>query len=147
MKTYLLSAAGVIFLSVIVSLLMPEGKLNKSVTFAMRIICILVLIQPLTALVKRGDSANDAAVESMVDYEYVCTVYQNHQSVQLENLLKTEFGIDTDCTVFVEYADGEFSVVGAEIRLDRNNAKLIDKIYAYLDGLGYINITVYAEST
>ena len=33
MKIYLLSAAGVIFLSVIVSLLIPEGKLNKTITF------------------------------------------------------------------------------------------------------------------
>ena len=50
MKGYLLTAAGVIFLSVMVSLLMPEGKLNKSITFVMRLICILVLIQPLTGI-------------------------------------------------------------------------------------------------
>ena len=44
MKTYLLTAAGVIFLSVIISLVIPEGKLNKSIVFVMRMACILVLI-------------------------------------------------------------------------------------------------------
>ena len=57
MKVYLLTAAGVIFLSVVVSLLIPEGKLHKSVTFVMRLICIVVLIQPVTGIFKIGDSA------------------------------------------------------------------------------------------
>ncbi len=52
MKTYLLTAAGVIFLSVIVSLLIPEGKLNKSIVFVMRLACIFVLIQPITGIFK-----------------------------------------------------------------------------------------------
>lgn len=68
MKTYLLGAAAAIFLSVIVSLLVPEGKLNKSITFIMRLICILVLIQPLTGIFKIGSSDNS---ESKVDYTYI----------------------------------------------------------------------------
>ena len=36
MKIYLLTAAGVIFLSIIVSLVIPEGKLNKTIVFVMR---------------------------------------------------------------------------------------------------------------
>ena len=48
MKAYLLSAAAVIFLSVIVSLIIPEGKLNKKKVFVMRMVCIFVLISPNT---------------------------------------------------------------------------------------------------
>ena len=48
MKGYLLTAAGVIFLSVIVSLIIPDGKLNKTIVFVMRMACILVLLQPIT---------------------------------------------------------------------------------------------------
>ena len=59
MKAYLLSAVGVIFLSVVISLLVPEGKLKKSVTFIMRLICILVLIQPVTGIFKLPDVSQD----------------------------------------------------------------------------------------
>ena len=35
MKEYLLTAVGVIFLSVIVSLIVPDGKINKTIVFIM----------------------------------------------------------------------------------------------------------------
>ena len=59
MKTYLLTAAGVIFLSVIISLVIPEGKLNKSIVFVMRMACILVLIQPITGIFKISSASVD----------------------------------------------------------------------------------------
>ena len=69
MKAYLLAATGVIFLSVVVSLLIPEGKLHKSVTFVMRIICLLVLIQPITGIFKIKDV--ETSEKDFFDYEYV----------------------------------------------------------------------------
>lgn len=143
MKVYLLSAAGVIFLSVIVSLLVPEGKLHKSVTFVMRLICILVLIQPVTGIFKIG---GDAPAGSFYDYEYICNIYSDNQSTELEKLLVKEFGADTDCTVSVEHQDGQFKVTGVSVEVNGGNNKIIEEIYAYLDGLKYINITVYAKS-
>ena len=142
MKTYLLSAAGVIFLSVIISLLIPEGKLNKTVTFIMRLICIAVLIQPITSIFKISDGQS-AAINT--DYAYVAAVYSEHQSGQLENLIFTKFDTESDCSVKVEYTDGEFKVTETCVKLE--NEKLIEEIYAYLQGLGYINISVYAKST
>ena len=65
MKTYLLTAAGVIFLSVIVSLVIPEGKLNKSIVFVMRMACILVLIQPISGVFKLKSYPLD---EPLFDY-------------------------------------------------------------------------------
>ena len=88
MKTYLLSAAAAIFLSVIISLLVPEGKLNKTITFIMRLVCILVLIQPITGLFKLSQQW---PTDSTVDYVFVESVYSDHQSAQLEKLIKTEF--------------------------------------------------------
>ena len=52
MKIYLISAAAVIFLSVLVSLIIPEGKLNKTIVFILRMVCIFVLIQPITGIFK-----------------------------------------------------------------------------------------------
>ncbi len=145
MKVYLLSAAGVIFLSVIVSLLIPEGKLHKSVTFVMRLICIFVLIQPITGLFNIKESG--ALTDDYFDYQYVSGVYSDHQSGQLEILLNKEFETETECEVKVDYVEGEFKVTEVRVGLKENNQKLIERIYAYLDGLGYINITVYAKSS
>ena len=145
MKIYLLSAAGVIFLSVIVSLLVPEGKLNKTITFIMRLICIMVMIQPLTAIVG-GNGASGGNVNS-ADYVYVCEIYSEHQSGELEKLLLEKLGAKTKCSVDVGYEDGEFKVTGVTVLTEENNLKLIESIYEYLGQLHYINITVYAEST
>ncbi len=144
MKTYLLSAAAAIFLSVIISLLVPEGKLNKTITFIMRLVCILVLIQPITGLFKLSPQG---PFESTVDYVFVESVYSDHQSAQLEKLIKTEFETECECTVKVEYADGEFKAKEAAVKIKENNSELIKAIYEYLQELNYINITVYAEST
>ena len=146
MKVYLLTAAGVIFLSVIVSLLIPEGKLHKSVIFVMRLICIFVLIQPITGLFNIKETSSELP-DDFFDYEYVCGVYSDHQSEQLEILLQKEFEVDTDCAIKVEYVEGEFKPTEVGVELNQNNSKLIEEIYAYLDGLGYINITVYAKSS
>lgn len=145
MQTYLLSAAGVIFLSVIVSLLIPEGKLNKTITFVMRLICILVLIQPITGFF--DISSDGQATENIFDYEYICKEYSRHQSTQLELLIAKEFEVECECTVEVEYSDGNFEAKSVEVELEEKDGKLVDLIYEYLREQGYINITVYAKST
>ena len=145
MKSYLLAAVGVIFISVIVSLLVPEGKLHKSITFVMRLICILVLIQPVTQIFDIGKSDDVPAMS--FDYEYVSGVYSDHQSEQLTELLKKEKGVEAECRVDVTYENGEFKVVSVEIAVEKNNEKLFEEIYSYLGELGYINITVYAKSS
>ncbi len=144
MKAYLLTAAGVIFLSVIVSLLIPEGKLHKTVTFVMRLVCLLVLIQPVTGIFKIGDTETTS---KYFDYEFVEDVYTDHQSRELEKLLQKEFGQKTECIVDVEYEDGQFKVEKVQVALEKDGAKFINQIYAYLEKLNYINITVYAKSS
>lgn len=144
MKTYLLSAAGVVFLSVVVSLIVPDGKMHKMVIFAMRLICIFVLISPLVSLFK-GEVA-DTGAGSDIDYTFVEQIYSEHQSEQLEKLLLKELSAETDCFVKVAYDGEDFKVNSVEVAL-KENFELSDKIYEYLQGLGYINITVYAKGT
>ena len=144
MKTFLISATGVIFLSVIISLLIPEGKLNKTIIFIMRLICIMVMIQPLTGIF--GVSGSEGEV-NRVDYTYVCEIYSGHQSGELEKLLFENFDTKAKCSVEVIYKDGEFKVNGVTVIIEENNLQLIKDIYEYLGQLQYINISVYAEST
>ena len=143
MKTYLLSAAGVIFLSVIVSLIIPEGKLNKTITFVMRMACIIVLIQPITGIFKIDDAVVN---EPLFDYEYISGIYTENQSEQLEKLLSEKFNEECDCLVEVKYEEGNFKVTNVTVEILDEEEKIIDDIYAYLKELGYINITVYAKS-
>lgn len=144
MKTYLLSAAGVIFLSVIVSLLLPEGKLHKTVNFVMRLICIFVLVRPVTGIFKIPSAQTET---SFTDYDYVCEQYSEHQSLQLCGLLKEKFSLNAECIVEVGYEDGRFAVDKVEVALLKEDENNIEEIRSYLQELGYINISVYAKST
>lgn len=144
MKTYLICAASVIFLSVIVTILIPEGKLHKTITFVMRLICIFILIQPLTGIfdIFATNSETDLA-----DYDYVAKIYSDHQSEQLEKLLAEEFGGNYQCFVEVNYIDEDFKVSSITVETDKNSADNLEQIYEYLEEKGYINITVYATGT
>ena len=144
MKTYLLTAAAVIFLSVIVSLIIPQGKLNKTIVFVMRMACILVLIQPITGIFKINTSSKG---EVLYDTEYVATVYSKNQSENLEKLLYEQYAEDCECQVNVVYLEGNFKVESVNVQTSSENNQLIANIYEYLDKLGYINITVYAKSS
>ncbi len=141
MKIYLLSATAVIFLSVIVSLVIPEGKLNKTIVFVMRMVCIVVLIQPVTGIFKIDSSTSDAP---MYDYVYICKVYSDNQSEQLEKVLLEKFEVNSNCFVNVEYENREFKVTAVSVEISQQNEELISNIYEYLDELKYINVTVKA---
>jgi hypothetical protein len=141
MKTYLISAAGVIFFSIVVSLLIPDGKLNKTITFVLRLACILVLIQPVTTLFNVNESEN----AGIVDYDFVCTVYSEELSKNLNNTVLEKFNVECESIVAVSY-ENEFNVESVSLSVNDTDEKLIDEIVEYLKGLGYINITVYAKS-
>ncbi len=143
MQTYLLSAAGVIFLTVIVSLLVPEGKLNKTITFVMRLVCIFVLVQPVTKLF--GFDYGGGA-QATFDYEYICGQYSRGQSEQLSALIEKKFSVKAKAEVDVTYSENGFEVGEARVELPQECFDLIDEISAYLKELGYINISVYAKS-
>ena len=143
MKIYLISATAVIFLSVIVSLVIPEGKLNKTIVFIMRMMCILVLIQPITGIFKIKSSP---ANSNFYDYEYICKVYSDNQSEQLEKLLAEKFSVESECFVDIIYKDSQFIVDGVSVAINNKNEQLISDIYEYLEELKYINISVYAKS-
>ena len=144
MKTYLISATAVIFLSVMVSLIIPEGKLNKTIVFVMRMACIFVLIQPITGIFKIKNTG--VSNSSLYDYEYICKVYSDNQSEQLEKLIYEKFAVESTCTIKIVYDDGEFRADGVDIEINSENYEIIDDIYEYLEELKYINISVYANS-
>lgn len=139
---YLYVALCVVFLSVVVGLLVPEGKLKKMVNLVLRLVCICVLINPVVNLF--GLEATDISGEP--NYEYVCEVYSKSQGKELKKIIEAEFGEECQCTVSVEYADEKLIESGVTIVGDFSDFKTVEKIVEYLKGLGYIDITVNGEA-
>ena len=138
MKIYLLTAVGVIFLTVIVSFVAPDGKLKKSVNFVLRLISIAVLIQPITTIFKFQPQASIPDY----DYAYVCQVYSQNQSNLVAQKVKEKLGVDCVFFVDIEYDGEKIEEKGIIVSVDTKNRDRIGEIQAYLKELGYINITV-----
>lgn len=138
MTTYLLTAAGVIFLTVIVGFIIPDGKLNKSVNFILRLVCIGVLLQPVTGIFNFSPETDTR----LADYEYICAIYSQTQSEQLEKEIKENLGIDCCCNVSIVFEDGVISENGVSVFVEDCDDKKVDLIWEYLKSAGYINISV-----
>ena len=143
MTSYLLTAAGVIFLSLIVGFIIPEGKLNKSINFVLRLICIGVLLQPVTGIF----DFSTAQSSQLADYDYICSVYSKTQSEQLSKDIKENLGIQCDCTVSVIFEDGEIKENGVSIFVEECDEEKVNLIWEYLKSAGYINITVHEKGS
>lgn len=138
MKAYLLTAVGVIFLTVIISFIVPEGKLKKSVNFVLRLVSIGMLISPVTKLFNFTPS--DGSLN--YDYEYVAAVYAQNQSKLLTQKVTEELGYDCVCSVEIEYDGHKICENGVIVYGNFKNVQTVEQITEYLEGLGYINITV-----
>ncbi len=135
---YLMTAIGVIFLSVMVSFIIPEGKLNKSVNFVLRIVCIGALVTPIVKLFFFDNNENYAGI----DYDYVCEVYSQTQSTCLAKKISEDLGVDCSCVVDIVYEEGKIKENGVLVSGNFDESVTNEIIAEYLRGLGYINITV-----
>ena len=143
MTAYIATAAGAVFLTVIAGMLMPEGKLGKTINFVLRIVCIAILISPVFKIFELDlESGGGGAV----DYEYVCEVLSHSQSRALENLIEENMGVDCRCLVEVVYEDGAITQTSVTVCTDNVEKEVNDGIVSYLRELGYININVHEKT-
>ncbi len=138
MKAYLLTAVGVIFLTVIISFIVPEGKLKKSVNFVLRLVSIGMLINPVTKIFNFSTTSSSTTY----DYDYVCEVYSQNQSRLLTQKVNDELGYDCVCRVEISYDGTKISENGVTVSGNFENVQTVEQITEYLEGLGYIHITV-----
>lgn len=142
MSAYILTAAGAVFLTAAAGMILPDGKLNKSVNFVLRLVCIGILVSPLAGIFNfDAESGADADV----DYDYIVSVFSQSQSEELEKLVKDELGIECGCEVVIIYEDGTFKQTDVNICTDNVEYEEISALREYLKELGYININVYEE--
>ncbi|MCD8372286.1 MAG: hypothetical protein LUD27_03185 [Clostridia bacterium] len=142
MTAYLVTACGAVFLSVVVSFIIPQGRLGKTITATLRLVCIAILISPLVDVF----DFSSEAYEDFVDYEYICSVYSKTQSDAMQQVLYEQFAVQSECSVTIIYSDDAFCVEKVEVCLLNANEEIADKIYEYLQADGYINITVYEQT-
>lgn len=144
MTAYISVAAGAVFLTVVVGMIIPDGKLNKSVNFVLRMACILILISPVFGIFNITLPGEDGGI---VDYDYVSEVFSQSQSAELEKLIEENVGIDCDCSVSIIYEDGSFKETGVTVYAENVGNDLIDEVVSYLRELGYININVHEKTS
>lgn len=138
---YLYVALGVVFLSVIAGLLVPDGKLKKSINFVLRLISICVLINPVINLFGIEEQVENFTL----DYDYICQIYSKNQSALLTEKVIEDCGEECVCTVEVVYEDEKIKENGVTVTGNFLDAQAINKIMEYLKELGYIDITVNDE--
>lgn len=139
MTAYLYLSAGTVFLTVLFNFIIPEGKMQKSVNFVLRLACIFILVSPVLKIF----DFNVASTENqIVDYNYICSVYSQNQSAKLEKLIYEKFGIECECEVDFTYENNSFKENGVQIYVVIVESETLDDVVAYLRELGYININV-----
>jgi hypothetical protein len=144
MKNYMILAAGVVFLCTFIGFIIPEGKLNKAVCFVIRIVCIAILVEPLTAILHLN--VQDSQSEYYIDYDYIAQQYSANQQLALKGILDEQFNIDASCEILINYDGQNFvqSTVCVNYLNEEEDTNM--QIYEYLQALGYIDITVNEKS-
>lgn len=128
-SAWVLSIAGVIALSVVVELLLPEGSLNRYIRSIFSFVVVLVIIAPLPSLVGKNFSydsliENDFSLQK--DYLYQLNVYKTEalqESISLEIKNRGYDGVVV--SVSCENNASEFNIKAIFVELD--NLVISDK--------------------
>ena len=110
MQTYILSVAGAVILSAVVSLVLPEGRLAPLIRGAAKLITLLMLVSPLLSLF-RGEAffqSNDTAAEED-RFLLSCTqLAETNAERAIGSWLEEEFGVLAESRVTLAQ-DGSYS--------------------------------------
>lgn len=129
-SAWIISIAGVIALSVVVELLLPEGSLNRYIRAIFSFIVVLVIIAPIPTLVGKEFSYENIKIEEgftlQEDYIYQLNVYKTEalqESISLE--IKNSGYDGVVVSVSSEKSSSEFKIKDIFVELD--NLVILDK--------------------
>ncbi len=137
MKEYAISLISLLFLSVIISVIIPKGKLNGCILFVLRIVCVAIMVTPLTQIFKISEHD-----KYIISYEDVCSIYEINQQKIIEKEIEYKFSISSQCFVDLELKENKLNIIEVRVYVDQKNLKNSVEICEYLRSLNYINITV-----
>lgn len=129
-SAWILSIAGVVALSVIVELLLPEGSLNRYIRAIFSFIIVLVIIAPLPSLVGKNYSLSDIQIEEnyslQEDYLYQLNVYKTEALQESISLDIKNSGYDgVVVSISSEKDKSDFKIKAIFVELD--NLVILDK--------------------
>ncbi len=97
MKEYVLSIAGVVLITSLLSLLLPKGKLSASIRLAAKLVGLLVLIAPF---VKFASGGTGFSPELSVDYLSTCErLAEEGEAGRIKLLVEQDFGVTAEIAV------------------------------------------------
>lgn len=129
-SSWVLSIAGVISLSVVVELLLPEGTLNKYIRSIFSFIVVLVIIAPLPSLVGKQFSYSDLEIVQdytlQEDYIYQLNVYKTEAVQQAISIDIVNHGYEgVVVSVSSENKSAQFKIKAIYVELE--NLVILDK--------------------
>lgn len=120
MKAYILSVLGCVFLLDIVSLILPSGKIGKSIVSAFRLVAVACIFSPLFSLVKDFRFSLDSS-----DIKQDLSVNEKLEIIQIERLIEDNFSL----SVNAEICDDGIIILGNTGSYDEDIRKMIKIIY------------------
>ena len=127
--TWIISVVGVILLSVLTDVLLPEGQMNKYVKGIFSILLIFVIIAPLADFIRKDIEISDLL---NFDMESDGIVVEKSEIVEMEESLRADLetlGIQCENVVIFSRENNINTIVGVNVFLkEKKEEKQVDMI-------------------
>lgn len=140
MKAYILSIAGAVLLSAVVSIVAPNGKMGKFVKGGLKLVVLVVLVAPFVSFFARKelpDFAADAGFSADGEYLKTCSdLFARSDEREVAELIRKEYAVEVEADV--EYSSDNF------LERKKITVKIID--FGIYDADEHINIMSRIEA-
>ena len=138
MKNWIISLGTIIILSSLITIILPEGKLNKFIKCYLSLIIMIVIIQPITSIKSLNFNFENVFQENQIelqyDYlEYVANIRINNHIDNCKKIAK-DVGVDGLIVEIMYEIDENNEIILNNILLNFKNVFLI---------LCYISLSFY----
>ena len=147
MNGYLLSIAGVVILSAILSAILPSGKTSGLIKSVMRTACILAIISPIVTFFRSGALSvsgvkNFDAIfsQSVIEQERAFIHYHSEMRIaeaekNLEKEIFEQFSVEADVALSweLETDDGVIKITQIRVELiEQKDGEVLKRMWEYL---------------
>lgn len=119
MKTWIISLGTIIILSSLISIILPEGRLNKFIKCYFSLIVMVVMVQPITTIKSLNFSFENVFNDNQIELQYNYLEYV--ANVKIDNYVK-------NCIKIAEGKGITGLIIEIEYDIDENNTISFNKI-------------------
>ena len=147
MNGYLLSIAGVVILSAILSAILPSGKTSGLIKSVMRTACILAIISPIVTFFRSGSlsvggikNSDMIFSQSVIEQEQAFIHYHSEMRISetekaLEKEIFERFSVETDVALSWEFETDNDAIKITQIRViltGQRDGEVLKNMWEYL---------------